>query len=91
MLYPGARLYAAGLIDNPRSPEAAAVRDVMHAARDEAGSLGLSAVEIWENAENPGWLRGGLPLPAADLPMLLPLSPGISADDWLDFEYAHWL
>ncbi len=90
-LYPGARLFLAGLIDDPRSPEAAAVRDVLHAARDEAARLGLSTVEMWENTVNPGWLRGGLPVPAEDLPMLLPLRGGIHAEDWLDWERGHWL
>lgn len=90
-LYPGPGIFRRGLIDDPRSPEAVALRNVLHAARDEAGHSGLEGVEIWENGTNRGWLPGGLPLSAEDLPMLAPLRRGVSAEQWLDWERGHWL
>ncbi|MCS6915216.1 MAG: GNAT family N-acetyltransferase [Myxococcales bacterium] len=89
-LYPGPTLWAQGTQVDPRHPEAQALRNVLHGARAEAAAAGLGGVEIWQNPLM-GWLRGGQEVPAADLPMMLPLAPGVRADDWLDWERGHWL
>lgn len=88
-LYPGPALYAAG-VAAPRDPAAAALRNVLHAARAEAAHAGLGAVEIWDNARS-GWLRGGQQQGGGDPPMLRPLQRGVRAEEWLDWERGHWL
>jgi GNAT superfamily N-acetyltransferase len=90
LLYPGPEIFAAGSQD-PRSPQAAALRNVLHAARAEAAHCGLRGVEIWENAINAGWLRGGQPAASEDLPMVLALDRRVNGNDWLDWERGHWL
>lgn len=91
MLYPGPRLFPAGARLEPRSPEAADLRSVLHGARAAATALGLGSVELWENPASATYLRGGAPGPASDVPMMLPLQPGLRADDWIDYERCHWL
>jgi GNAT superfamily N-acetyltransferase len=91
LLYPGARLAAAGASFDPRSDDAAALRNVLHAARAVACDLGLPAIELWENPQNAGYLRGGVRTDSPDLPMLRPLQPGLRGKDWLDYERVHWL
>lgn len=91
MLYPGEQVLAPGAAINPRSPELEAVRHVLHAARFTAAELGLTHVEVWENAGNGAYLRGGVRLAADDVPMLLPLTPELRGDDWTDYERCHWL
>jgi GNAT superfamily N-acetyltransferase len=89
-LWPGRVLWREGQRD-PRSREAADLRNVLHAARAAATDLGLSTVEIWETPRSATFLRGGARIEAKDLPMLLPLAPGVRAEDWTDYERAHWL
>jgi GNAT superfamily N-acetyltransferase len=91
-LYPGSRLAAPGAVFEPRSPEAEALRNVLHAARTVAGELDLPAIEVWENLENAAYLRGGArSADVHELPMLLGLQPGVRGEDWLDYERAHWI
>lgn len=91
MLYPGERVFVPGAAINPRSHELEAVRHVLHAARFLAAELGLGHVEVWENAHNGAYLRGGVRLAGEDLPMLLPFVPELRGEDWLDYERCHWL
>ena len=91
-IYPGARLASPGAVFEPRSAEGEAVRNVLHAGRAVAKELGLSGIEIWENPQNAGYLRGGArSADAHELPMLIGLAPGIRGEDWLDYERAHWI
>lgn len=89
-LWPGRTLWREGQRD-PRSPEAASLRNVLHAARAAATELGLSSVEIWETPRSATFLRGGARVDTKDLPMLLPIAAGVRAEDWTDYERAHWL
>ena len=89
-LWPGRTLWREGQRD-PRSREAADLRNVLHAARAAATELGLSTVEIWETPRSATFLRGGARVEAKELPMLLPLAAGVRAEDWSDYERAHWL
>lgn len=91
MLYPGERLARPGAPIDPRGPELEAVRHVLHAARFAAAELRLTHVEVWENSVSSAYLRGGVRLPADDIPMLLPLTSDFRGDDWLDYERCHWL
>lgn len=91
-LYPGARLATPGTVFEPRSPEGEAVRNVLHAARAVARELGLSAVEVWENPQNAGYLRGGArAIDTHEIPMLVGLTDGVRGSDWLDYERVHWI
>ena len=63
----------------------------MHAARAVAAELGLAHIEVWENAHNASYLRGGVRTPAEDPPMFLGLQNGIQGADWIDYEACHWL
>lgn len=91
MLYPGERVFIPGAPITPRSPELEAVRHVLHAARFLAAELGLGQVEVWENASNGAYLRGGARLGGEELPMLLPFVPELRGEDWVDYERCHWL
>jgi GNAT superfamily N-acetyltransferase len=91
MLYPGERLATPGSPVDPRGPELEAVRNVLHAARFTAAELGLSHLEVWENASNSAYLRGGVRLASDDIPMLRPLIPEVRGEDWIDYERCHWL
>lgn len=91
MLYPGEAIFAAGALGDPHSDEAARLRDVLHGARFLAAELGLPAVEVWENGQNAGWLRGGHRVEGSDIPMVLPLRDEVRGEDWLDWERGHWL
>lgn len=91
-LYPGEKLAAPGAGYDPRSTEGEALRSVLQAGRVMARDLGLSALEIWENPSNAGYLEGGVrKTDDRELPMVLGLSAGIRGEDWLDYERAHWL
>jgi GNAT superfamily N-acetyltransferase len=91
-LYPGALLSTPGAVFTPRSPEGEAVRNVLHAARAVARELGISAVEVWENPQNAGYLRGGARgLDTHEIPMLCGLAEGVRGEDWLDYERVHWI
>jgi GNAT superfamily N-acetyltransferase len=101
-LYPGAHLSTAGAVFEPRSAEGENLRNVLHAARAVAGQLGLSAIELWQNPLNTGYLRGGAQSPEVkELPMVLlfpqaaaargPARPPLRADDWQDYERGLWL
>ena len=91
MLFPGERLGSPGATVDPRGPELETVRNVLHAARFAAADLGLAQIEVWENASNSAYLRGGVRLAADDVPMLRPLLPGLRGEDWIDYERCHWL
>lgn len=91
LLYPGSRLDAAGASFDPRSPEAADLRNVLHAARTHAFFAELPTIEVWENPRNARYLRGGIHAVCEDLPMLLPLAPGVRAEDFTDYERVHWI
>lgn len=89
-LWPGRALFTQGLRD-PRSREAADLRNVLHAARAAANELQLATVEIWETPRSATYLRGGARMATKELPMLLPLLPGVRAEDWNDYERTHWI
>lgn len=91
MLYPGERLSMPGATVDPRGPELETVRSVLHAARFAAAELALPHVEVWENASNSTYLRGGVRLEADDIPMLRPLIPDLRGEQWVDYERCHWL
>lgn len=91
MLCPGPQLLGPTASHDPRHPELEHVRNVLHAARAVAAELGLAHIEVWENAHNASYLRGGVRTPAEDPPMFLGLQDGIQGSDWVDYEACHWL
>ena len=90
LLWPGSTYFHRGLLD-PRDPLAHDFRSVQQAARVAAWDLGLANVEIWETPRSATYLRGGARSEAKELPMILPLVPGIQAEEWSDYERAHWI
>jgi GNAT superfamily N-acetyltransferase len=90
LLWPGSTPFQRGLLD-PRDTLAHDFRSVQQAARVAAWDLGLANVEIWETPRSATYLRGGARGEAKELPMILPLVPGIQADEWTDYERAHWI
>lgn len=72
----------------PGTAEEAAA--LVEATRRAAGALGFATAEHWESPATP--LPGGAVRPLDDeIPMLLPFSPTLSPEDWLEYGRACWI
>ena len=73
---------------DPGTPEEAAA--LVEAARRAAHALGFPVVEHWEAPS--ARLPGGDVRPLDDeIPMLLPIAPGLEPEDWVDYGRGCWV
>ncbi len=97
---PGARALWAADYKNERlaillaeAADPGAAQQLVQAASAAALAAGLAEVRIWETPSLPLQPEVGRRVPRDDdaLPMLLPLAPGVLAEDWRDIPRALWV